>query len=126
MGQLIAQLTLFFWKRLFSSDYEEALWRRSLKRLFPNKRMGRADVAAHLEVIYQARNRIAHHEPVYGDRLKEVLRSVDFILRNFGTPHPSDDAILKKMCRESWDALEVAANDLEQAIARFNVAGPQT
>lgn len=36
-GQVIAQLSLYFWKRLFSKDYENTLWKRSLKSIFPNK-----------------------------------------------------------------------------------------
>ena len=39
-GQIIAQLTMAFWKRLFSSEYEHALWNRSLKHIFPNKQFG--------------------------------------------------------------------------------------
>ncbi|EQD56251.1 protein containing DUF1526, partial [mine drainage metagenome] len=62
IGQTVAQLTLSFWKRLFSSDYESALWKPILRQLFPNKGISRVLVAQHLEVIYEARNRIAHHE----------------------------------------------------------------
>ncbi|SFG33387.1 hypothetical protein SAMN05443635_113104 [Roseobacter denitrificans OCh 114] len=44
-GQVIAQLTMHFWKRLFSQDYEKVLWKRALKRVFPNKSISRANVA---------------------------------------------------------------------------------
>ena len=79
-GQVIAQLTLFFWMRLFSTDYEAALWRPVLKRVFPDKQLRRADVAVQLECIYQTRNCIAHHEPVYGHRLRDTLEAIRFVI----------------------------------------------
>lgn len=120
-GQLIAQLTLFFWKRLFSSDYESALWRRSLKRLFPDKTLTRAQVAESLEVIYQARNRIAHHEPLYGERLRRTLEAIDFITETFATKTPGPDAILARMCRPARHRLQVEADKLAMLLAQFIV-----
>lgn len=79
-GQLVSQLTLFFWKRLFSADYEDSLWKRSLRGLFPEKTIRRSAVARRLELIYKARNRIAHHEPVYGVRLDELIAAIDFLV----------------------------------------------
>ncbi|MDE4173678.1 hypothetical protein PXK01_05900 [Phaeobacter sp. PT47_59] len=78
-GQIVAQLTMFFWKRLFSEHYEKALWKRSLKRVFPNKTYDRSLIASHLEVIYETRNRLAHHEPIYGRRLEAILSAIDFV-----------------------------------------------
>ena len=91
-GQAISQTTFFFWKRLFSRDYEDLLWRRSLKRLFPNKRVARAAVAEHLEAIYVARNRIAHHEPVYGRRLDEAFQAIRFLRAEFGNDAASTES----------------------------------
>jgi len=96
-GQVIAQLTLHFWKRLFSEHYEKTLWDRSLKKVFPNKTLGRPKVAEKLEVLYQTRNRLAHHEPVYGKRLDEVLEAIDFVLDNIGSKRPSSEAPLAKL-----------------------------
>ena len=81
-GQIIAQTTIFFWKRLFSADYENTLWKRSLKKLFPQKSVLRSDVAKHLEILYSARNRLAHHEPVYGERLDQAFAAVKFLREN--------------------------------------------
>ena len=83
-GQVIAQLTMFFWKRLYSDDYERALWRTDLKRVFSNKSLKRATIAAHLERMRQTRNWIAHHEPGYGRRLAETLTAIDFLVKSFG------------------------------------------
>jgi hypothetical protein len=96
-AQHIAQLTLFFWKRLLSRDYEETLWKQSLKRLFPNKALSRGQIANHLEVIYQTRNRIAHHEPIMGARCSRALSAVEFLALNFNAKTSSEDGILAKM-----------------------------
>ena len=88
--QIIAQLTLHFWKRLFSNHYDNLLWKRALKRVFPNKSISRAEVAKHLEVIYSTRNRLAHHEPVYGSRLDETICAIDFISQNIRSAKASD------------------------------------
>jgi len=94
VGQVVSQLTIFFWKRLFSEQYEPTLWKRSLKRIFPNKTYSRAEIAEELEVLYQIRNRLAHHEPVYGRRLTRVVQAIDFISNNLGsrTPNPESPA----------------------------------
>jgi len=39
-GKIIAELTLYFWKRLYSPEYEQSLWRTTLKRTFPHKKIG--------------------------------------------------------------------------------------
>lgn len=36
-GQVVAQLTLYFWKRLFSEQYEQTLWKRAVKRVFQTR-----------------------------------------------------------------------------------------
>lgn len=82
-GQIISQTTIFFWKRLFSSDYDATLWRSSLRKLFPQKHIERAEVVRHLESLYSARNRVAHHDPVYGQRLDQAFEAVDYMRNNF-------------------------------------------
>ncbi len=41
------------------------------------------DVSTKLEVLYAARNRIAHHEPIYGKKLEEVFEAINYIRNNF-------------------------------------------
>lgn len=123
-GQQIAQLTVLFWKRLFSSDYEATLWARSLKRIFPNKTLSRADVARELEHIYQARNRIAHHEPLYGVRLTNTLAAIDFIAQNFETPKADADALLARIIAADRERLHAEADKLAAMLARFTVTAP--
>lgn len=123
-GSLIAQLTLFFWKRLFSTDYETSLWKPSLRGLFPNKKLSRAIVADHLEVLYQARNRIAHHEPIMGARLKKVIEAIEFLALNFGTKQPSEEGILAKMTVHYRQTLVKEAAALATLMAKFTVEPP--
>lgn len=83
-GQLIAQTTIFFWKRLFGPEYEENLWKPCLKKVFPDKAIHRPDIAENLESIYAARNRVAHHEPIYGDDLDRLFEAIIFIRTKLG------------------------------------------
>lgn len=106
-GQVISQLTIFFWKRLFSEQYEPTLWKRSLKKVFPNKTYSRSIIAEELEILYQIRNRLAHHEPVYGSRLARIVRSVDFISQNLGSREPNQESPIAKFIlphREQLDS----------------------
>lgn len=104
-SQVVAQLTIHFWKRLFSDHYDRTLWKPALKEIFPNKTISRADVAAHLEVIYETRNRLAHLEPVYGSRLERISRSIDFITLNLGSRRPSDENPFAKLILPQRDLL---------------------
>jgi hypothetical protein len=115
-GQIIAQLTMYFWKKLISDDYEQTLWKRSLKNLFPNKSIKRGEIARHLEKIYQVRNRIAHHEPVYGHRLFDFIESVEFVCRNFESRHPHDSSILMRMTADHRKRLAETAHAFEAAV----------
>jgi len=92
-GKITAELTFAFWKRLYSAEYEHQLWRTTLKRTFPNKNLKRAQVSAQLEIVYQMRNRLAHHEPVVGDRFHKLIGAIEFVLQELNTkasrpPHP--------------------------------------
>jgi hypothetical protein len=125
-GQQIAQLTILFWKRLFSADYEATLWARSLKHLFPNKALTRGQVAAELEALYQARNRIAHHEPLYGPRLEQTLVAIDFLAENFEARKPGPDALIAKVIAPLRVRLQQEADTLAAMLAKFQVTAPPT
>ncbi len=99
-GKIIAEMTLHFWKRLYSPDYEHSLWKPSLKKTFPHKSVKRAEVAAHLENIYQARNRLAHHEPVLHARFAETMSSIDYIIQRLGSSVIGPDTPLAKLLDE--------------------------
>lgn len=105
-GQVVAQLTFHFWKRLFSEQYENSLWKRSLKRVFPNKTLARPNIANHLEVLYETRNRLAHHEPVFGARLDDTLSSIGFVVENLGAIFPTRESAFAKLIMPQQDILE--------------------
>ena len=118
-GQVIAQLTLFFWKRLYSEDYQQRLWRTALKRVFPKKSLKRSDIATQLERIYQTRNRIAHHEPVYGRRLAETLAAIDFVTANFGAAAADGKTPIGRLLEAERAVVEEQATALEARLAEL-------
>jgi len=118
-GQVIAQLTMAFWKRLFSTEYEHALWNRSLKHIFPDKQLKRSHVAVQFEEIYQARNRVAHHEPIYDKRLERVLAAVEFVIEKFGTADATGKTPLAKLLDDDLRILVAEAKALEAKIDSF-------
>ena len=121
-GKIIAETTLYFWKRLFGPDYEQTLWRTTLKKTFPNKLLKRSDVADKLEDIYQARNRLAHHEPVLHKRFRDTLAAIEFIAENLGRPSPSKDSPLFKLIADDLRATKHKAEALHARLATFRKA----
>jgi hypothetical protein len=122
-GQIIAQLTMFFWKRLFSSDYEVMFWNRSLKRIFPDKRLKRAEIATHFEEIYQARNRVAHHEPIYDRRLDKVLAAIEIVVKNVGSADSTGKTSLGKLLDADIQLLTDEAKALKVKLESFRKSG---
>jgi hypothetical protein len=88
-GQLIARLSFGFWVHLLEAgaysgqppyrqrrNYDELLWKPALHRAFPNSPGRRTDVHQVVHLLYGARNRIAHHEPIiHGVRRPGVPRT---------------------------------------------------
>jgi hypothetical protein len=122
IGQLIAQLTLAFWKRLFSSDYETALWGRTLKKTFPDKTINRAMIADKMEIIYQSRNRIAHHELLYGGRLAETLAAIDYVSGHFGARVAEGQTLVEILLLSHRKNLQIEADKLSDWLSKFTVA----
>jgi len=71
-GRIVAELSFGFWERLLAHgppgklNYEMALWRPAIHRAFPNSRLRRVDVHKRFPGLRDLRNRIAHHEPIFG------------------------------------------------------------
>ncbi|CAN1519431.1 hypothetical protein MCEMIH15_01041 [Caulobacteraceae bacterium] len=106
-GKIIAELTFAFWKRLYAAEYEHQLWRTTLKRTYRNKSLKRSEVSAQLEIVYQMRNRLAHHEPVVGDRFHKLIGAIRFVLQELNTKASSSPHPLEKLL----------AADVQQAIS---------
>jgi len=118
-GKVIAEVTLYFWKRLYGPDYEHTLWRPTLKRTFPDKSIKRADVADHLENIYQARNRLAHHEPVLHTRFTDTITSIKYIVERLEAPQAGPDTPLANLLLEPIAKVEKQAQELHSRLAAF-------
>jgi hypothetical protein len=57
-------------------NYEMALWRPALHRAFPNSRRRRVDVHKPIPALRDLRNRIAHHEPIFGRPLAAEYQTI--------------------------------------------------
>jgi hypothetical protein len=114
-GQVISQTTIAFWKRLYSSTYEDRIWKPSLKKVFPNKKIKRSQISRNLESIYATRNRVAHHEPVYGQRLQEVMDAINFVRNTFGARENDEETTFKKFSRVQHLRLRMDFESFEEA-----------
>ncbi|MGU3591842.1 hypothetical protein [Methylobacterium brachiatum] len=84
---IVAAMPFGFWVSLLGrggrtaagtgyADYERTLWRPCLYAAFPNRRAGRRQVHAPLDFLRTFRNRIAHHEPIFGRHLEKDHESI--------------------------------------------------
>lgn len=118
-GRVVAELTLYFWKRLYGPEYEQTLWRPTLKKTFPNKHVKRAEVAINLENIYQSRNRLAHHEPVLHKRFDDTVLSIKYVAANLGNRSQDDNSPLVRLIADDVAALEDQAKKLHDTLASY-------
>jgi hypothetical protein len=118
-GQVISQLTIYFWKNLFAESYEPVLWKRCLKEVFPNKTYERSDISKHLEILYQTRNRLAHHEPVYGKRLEDIINSIEFMSANLGSRRPSEDCEVAKFTKPLRVRMKIDVENFRKEFKRL-------
>lgn len=114
-GQVISQTTIAFWKRLYSNDYHTELWKPSLKKVFPNKKLDRTDVSRSLEIIYSARNRVAHHEPIYGERLESTIKSLKFVRDSIGAKFFHEDTPFLRFSKVHWLRLQMDYESFKEA-----------
>ncbi len=122
-GQVVAEITLYLWKRLHGPEYEHYLWRPTLRQMFPDRNVKRSDVADNLENIYQARNRLAHHEPVLHQRFADAVTSIKYIAMHLHSYPASQQTSLYRLITEDLTALEVQANALHNKLASFRNDG---
>ena len=118
-GKVIAELTLYFWKRLYGPEYEQSLWRTSLKRTFPDKKLTRAAIAAQLEIIYQSRNRLAHHEPVLHKRFCDTMTAVTFIARHLNGFDSAQESALTRLIEDDIATISAAEQCLRARLDAF-------
>jgi len=86
-NRIIAELNFGFWTALFDSRYEQKIWPKHLKSVFPN--MPRALRSRHiiskrLNRIRYLRNRVFHHEPIWhwldlGQQHDEIMETIGWL-----------------------------------------------
>lgn len=72
----MSQLNFGFWVGLFDSQYEQVLWTRLLRPVFPHiprSERIRTRLSKRLHSIRLMRNRVFHHEPVWNRSDLETL-----------------------------------------------------
>lgn len=81
-------------------------------------------VATHLEEIYQTRNRIAHHEPVYGRRLLRTETAIDFVARHLGSRGHDGATPLEKLLFTEIGELRTRANAMRERLSALQAGEP--
>ncbi|MCA6943795.1 Abi family protein [Pectobacterium polaris] len=82
MGQVIPELSFYFWQHMFTNRHYGRIWSQHIERLFPNMETGAAKQAKRihihdeLEHIRNLRNRIAHHEPIFQRDLEDDFKRI--------------------------------------------------
>ncbi len=89
-NDLVAQLNFGFWVGLFDSQYEQYLWPKLLRAVFPSiprRNRTRATLSKRLHQVRGLRNRVFHHEPLWNrDNLdiqhQQILETIGWINPN--------------------------------------------
>ncbi len=84
MGKIVAGLSLGFWVVLLSAEYEESLWRPTIRLAFPNYTGLLRPLRRRIYKIRNLRNRIAHHEPIIfsddiEDQRAEIIQTIGWM-----------------------------------------------
>lgn len=75
-SDIIAGLSFGFWTALFSKSYEQKIWVKHIKDIFPNisKNMkNRKNLSSKINTIRYFRNRVFHFEPIFNKTNLEVV-----------------------------------------------------
>lgn len=108
--------SIHFWKRLLSGDYDHALWKPVLKQVIQDKSVSWAAVASHLESIYQTRNRIAPHVPVYGRRLAQTETAIEFVARHLDARGQDGATPLERLLQPEMVELQNRAGEMRRRL----------
>lgn len=82
VGQVIPELSFYFWQQMFTSRHFGRIWENHMERIFPNmdkkmaKQLRRIHIHDELEHIRNLRNRIAHHEPIFRSDLEADFQRI--------------------------------------------------
>lgn len=85
---VVAQLSFGVWRYLLPSARhigKQRLWNEALQHAFPNRQGVRADqIVRSVSIVYDFRNRIAHHEPIFGLDLRGKRKAMRGVLNSIG------------------------------------------
>jgi hypothetical protein len=85
---VVAQLSFGVWRYLLPSARnigKQRLWDEALQHAFPNRRGVRVDqIVRSVSIVYDFRNRIAHHEPIFGLDLRGKRKAMRDVLNSIG------------------------------------------
>lgn len=69
----------------------------------------RSDVADNLEIVYESRNRLAHHEPVLYTRFTEAIACHQYLVQRLEARTPGDQTPLYRLIEDDLTALVASA-----------------
>ncbi len=79
-SNIISELSFGFWVTLTGSgekgSYHDKLWTPAINKSFPNIKKKRTEIHKELGYLLKLRNRIAHHEPIFGRHLQRDYERV--------------------------------------------------
>jgi hypothetical protein len=104
---IVADLSAGFWVSQLSGSYEVTyVWRHNLPRIFPNEpKLDQMTAWQKSDAILRLRNRVAHHEPIYRLKLKEIHQDMQFLVAAMcpATKHFADQACNFDETLKTWD-----------------------
>lgn len=109
-GDIIAQLTFSFWKKMYAARYKKTLWNKTLNKTFPNEKLIRKSITKNLEIILKTRDRLAHHEPIWLGTFNKTIRSIQFITQNLNQPTQNPNSPLAKLLANDIDKIQAKAD----------------
>jgi hypothetical protein len=69
-GRMVAELSFGFWTAICAKRYTATLWIPCLRHAITTPKVNRQTVFERLDGIRVLRNRVAHHEPIFGRNLE--------------------------------------------------------
>lgn len=77
--QIVANMSFEFWCGMLHADYEVPIWNNQLAVAFPNCKPpdGLRSIESLALVVKTLRNRVSHHEPVFGTSMNLTQRNSD-------------------------------------------------
>ena len=99
-AQLVASSNFGFWVSLLNTRYENVLWPKFLKEVFPympNRDRTRRNLSRRLNRIRDLRNRVFHHEPIW--HREHLRQNHDDLIEAIAWINPSMLAICKALNR---------------------------